>query len=145
LNGHKFGTASQETQQFAADSVPFDGLMGLAQSVGPVVRYSMFDISTPVSQTLSQQQTLTPVEAAAQSNLIPHAITSYKLSRGTGNDNDGQVTFGGLDYTKFDSSTLVTMENASKGGFWEANLDAVSIDGQDAGLKGRTAVLDTGL
>lgn len=33
LNNHTFGVANQESVQFSADSVPFDGLMGLAQSV----------------------------------------------------------------------------------------------------------------
>lgn len=126
LNGHTFGTASQETQDFADDSVPFDGLMGLAQS------------------TLSEQKTLTPVEAAAKANLIPDAITSYKISRASDNKNDGQVTFGGLDQTKFDPQTLQTVDNVSKKGFWEGDMPAVTVDGQDVGLQGRTAILDTG-
>lgn len=33
LNAHTFGVATEETQDFSDDSVPFDGLMGLAQSV----------------------------------------------------------------------------------------------------------------
>jgi hypothetical protein len=37
LNGLKFGAASQETELFAAVDNPFDGLMGLAPSVGPAV------------------------------------------------------------------------------------------------------------
>jgi hypothetical protein len=33
LNNHTFGVANEESVQFSADTVPFDGLMGLAQSV----------------------------------------------------------------------------------------------------------------
>ena len=33
LAKHTFGVADEETVDFADDSVPFDGLMGLAQSV----------------------------------------------------------------------------------------------------------------
>lgn len=33
LNAHTFGVATQESVDFSADTVPFDGLMGLAQSV----------------------------------------------------------------------------------------------------------------
>lgn len=33
LNTHTFGVATTESVDFSADSTPFDGLMGLAQSV----------------------------------------------------------------------------------------------------------------
>ncbi|KAG5645562.1 hypothetical protein DXG03_005838 [Asterophora parasitica] len=126
LKAHTFGVATTESVQFSDDSTPFDGLMGLAQS------------------TLSEQRTLTPIEALAKAGLVQDAITSYKISRLADNKNDGEITFGGLDDTKFDSQTLVTLDNVSTQGFWEGALDAVSVDGTDVGLQGRTAILDTG-
>lgn len=33
LNNHTFGVALLESENFASDQTPFDGLMGLAQSV----------------------------------------------------------------------------------------------------------------
>ncbi|KAI3613767.1 aspartic-type endopeptidase [Moniliophthora roreri] len=126
LDGHTFGTAQEETPDFSDDAVPFDGLMGLAQS------------------TLSEQKTLTPIEALAKQGLVQEAITSYKIPRAADNKNDGEITFGGLDQTKFDPATLVTVDNVSKTGFWEAAMDGVTVDGQDTQLQGRTAILDTG-
>ncbi|KAI0806325.1 aspartic peptidase A1 [Irpex lacteus] len=126
LNKHTFGVAAQETDQFANDATQFDGLMGLAQS------------------TLSEQKTLTPVESLAQQGLIQDAITSYKISRLQDQKNDGEITFGGLDASKFDAQTLVTFNNVNTQGFWEGDLGAVTVDGKDTGLKGRTAILDTG-
>ncbi|KAJ6631021.1 aspartic peptidase A1 [Mycena sp. CBHHK59/15] len=126
LKAHSFGVATQETVDFSSDQVPFDGLMGLAQS------------------TLSQQKVATPVEALASQGLISEAITSYKIPRAADNKNDGEITFGALDPTKFDSATLVTVANVNTQGFWEAPLDAVTVDGTDTGLAGRTAILDTG-
>ncbi|KAF7375155.1 Acid protease [Mycena sanguinolenta] len=126
LKAHTFGVTTSETPDFADDSVPFDGLMGLAQS------------------TLSEQQTPTPVESLASAGLISDAITSYKISRAADNLNDGEITFGALDTTKFDQSTLTTVPNVNTQGFWEAALDAITVDGQDTGLQGRTAILDTG-
>ncbi|KAI4527056.1 acid protease [Schizophyllum commune Loenen D] len=126
LDAHTFGVATQETDDFADDSVPFDGLMGLAQS------------------TLSNQGVPTPPEALASAGLIQDAIVSYKIPRLADGLNDGQVTFGGLDDTKFDASTLTTVENVSPDGFWEADLDGATMDGTDLGFKGRTAILDTG-
>jgi len=126
LPAHTFGVATSESTDFSDDSVPFDGLMGLAQS------------------TLSEQQTPTPIEALASAGLVADAITSFKIPRLADNKNDGEVTFGGLDSSKFDSSTLVTLNNVNKQGFWEGNMDAVTVNGQDSGLQGRTAILDTG-
>ncbi|RDB25910.1 putative aspartic-type endopeptidase CTSD [Hypsizygus marmoreus] len=126
LPAHTFGVATLESVEFSDDITPFDGLMGLAQS------------------TLSQQNTSTPVEALAKAGLIQDAITSYKISRLADNKNDGEITFGGLDTTKFDAQTLVTLENVSEQGFWESAMDAVAVDGTDLGLEGRTVILDTG-
>jgi len=126
LKAHKFGVAATESVEFSDDSTPFDGLMGLAQS------------------TLSEQKTLTPIEALAANGLVKEAITSYKISRLADNKNDGEITFGGVDATKFDAKTLVTLDNVSQQGFWEGDMDAVSVDGTDVGLTGRTAILDTG-
>lgn len=126
LKAHTFGVANQETVDFSDDSVQFDGLMGLAQS------------------TLSEQKTLTPVESLAKAGLIDSAITSYKISRLADQKNDGEITFGALDTTKFDQQTLTTIPNVNTQGFWEGALDAVTADGQDLGLQGRTAILDTG-
>ncbi|KAI6025102.1 acid protease [Pisolithus microcarpus] len=126
LNNHTFGVAAAETPQFASSSVPFDGLMGLAQS------------------TLSQQNVSTPVESLASNGLIPAAITSFKISRLSDQLNDGEVTFGGLDSSKFVANTLITIPNVNQQGFWEGAIDAVSINGADSGLTGRTAILDTG-
>jgi len=126
LNAHPFGTADQETNDFSDDSVPFDGLMGFGQS------------------TLSQQGNLTPIESLAKAGLVSEAISSFKISRLADHKNDGELTLGALDPSKFDAQSLVTIDNVSPLGFWEVPLDAVTVDGQDSGLKGRTAILDTG-
>jgi len=126
LTAHQFGATTSESTDFTDDSTPFDGLMGLAQS------------------TLSEEKVATPVEALAAQGLIAAPITSYKISRLADNKNDGEITFGALDTTKFDSATLVTLPNVNQDGFWEGALDAVSVDGTDLGLQGRTAILDTG-
>ncbi|KAH9029833.1 aspartic peptidase A1 [Lactarius pseudohatsudake] len=124
LTAHTFGVALQETDDFTTSK--FDGLMGLAKS------------------TLSAQQTLTPVEALAKAGSIKDAIVSYKISRLADQKNDGEITFGGLDPSKFDQATLVALPNVNTQGFWEAAMDAVTADGKDLGLTGRTAILDTG-
>lgn len=101
-------------------------------------------MTDPLAQTLSEEGVDTPVESLAQQGLIDQAIASFKISRLSDQLNDGEVTFGGLDSSKFDANTLVAVDNVSQDGFWEAAMDGVSADGQDLGLQGRSAILDTG-
>jgi len=126
LTGHTFGVATSESQEFSSNRIPSDGLMGLAQS------------------TISEQRTLTPVEALAKTGVISDAIVAYKLARVADNKNDGEITFGGLDTTKFDPTSLVTVPNVNRKGFWEANVDDASVGNKSLALQGRTAILDTG-
>ncbi|KAF8604537.1 acid protease [Ceratobasidium sp. AG-I] len=125
LPAHTFGAASVESVEFSSNDTPFDGLVGLAQS------------------TLSNQKVLTPPESLAKAGLIQSAITSYKISRLADGKNDGEITFGGIDQTKIDPASLVTITNVNKNGFWEVPFTA-SVGGKDLGLAGRTAILDTG-
>jgi len=128
LSNHVFGVANDESVDFSDDSVPFDGLMGLAQS-----------------DPLSEQKTLTPLEALKHFNLVTAAIVSFKIPREADNKNDGEVTFGGYDPNKFKSNTRITIPNVSPLGFWEASYDEISVDGQKVeALINRTAILDTG-
>jgi len=126
LPAHTFGVADLESVQFSGNDIAFDGLMGLAQS------------------SLSNQKVLTPPDSLAKAGAISSSITSFKISRISDLKNDGQVTFGGLDTTKFDPATLVAVPNVSKTGFWEAALDSISVNGKDLGLTGRTGIMDTG-
>ncbi|KAH8822817.1 acid protease [Flagelloscypha sp. PMI_526] len=128
LQAHTFGVAEQETVEFSDAGVVFDGLMGLAQS------------------TLSQQKTLTPVEALAKAGQIDAAVVSYRIPRLADKKNDGQITFGALDTSLFDPATLVELPNVSKDGFWESAVDGITVDGQAPAIQGqRTAILDTGM
>jgi Eukaryotic aspartyl protease len=124
LPGHTFGVANIETDNFVTSQ--FDGIMGVAQS------------------SLLEQRTLTPVESLAKAGLIKEAIVSFKILHLADQKNDSEVTFGGLDQSKFDPNTLVTLQNVNKAGFWEAAIDAVSVNGTNLNLAGRTAILDTG-
>ena len=67
-----FGVALQESVEFSASTVPFDGLVGLAQSV------------------LSEEGVPTPVEALATAGTIPAGIVSYDLGRVADGANTGQ-------------------------------------------------------
>ncbi|ESK92322.1 aspartic peptidase a1 [Moniliophthora roreri MCA 2997] len=122
----QFGVATLESTDFSGDDVPFDGLMGLALS------------------SLSELQGPTAIETLAASGLIDEAIVSYRIPRRKDNTDDGSITFGGLDDSKYDSETLVTLPNISPIGFWVAQADNSTVDGKDTGIGRREALLDTG-
>lgn len=139
LKSHTFGLATKESDDFSDDSVPFDGLMGLAQ------------------QSLSSSGTVTPIDGLYQDGAVPQPVMGYHLDRAADGNNSGEVTFGGVNAEKY-TGNLVEMENVSQSGFWEATLEAVSFDGKEidfSSLKkstksskrastSRTAILDTG-
>jgi len=126
LPAHTFGVGNNESVQFSSNAVPLDGLMGLAQS------------------SLSQQKVSTPIESLQQAGLVEKAILGYRIPRLADGSLDGEITFGALDTTKFDPQTLVTVNSVSNVGFWEAPMDAVTVNGQNAQLLGRTVIMDTG-
>ena len=125
LANHPFGTTNVETIDFTDQTIPFDGLIGAAKS------------------QLSNQNQSTVISSLASNGLVNAAQMGYKLGRVGDGENDGQATFGGVDTTKF-AGKLVEVPNVSQIGFFEAAMDAVSVDGGDVGLPGRTAILDTG-
>lgn len=84
------------------------------------------------------------MESLAANKLIQSAVTSFKIPRIADQLDDGEVTFGGLDTTKFVANTLVTIPNVNTQGFWEGAIDAITVNGASTGLTGRTAILDTG-
>ncbi|PFH53094.1 hypothetical protein AMATHDRAFT_45724 [Amanita thiersii Skay4041] len=127
LENMTFGVALNETSEFTPDYIPFDGLVGLAKS-----------------QIISRQGTPTLVEALHKAGLIPEAITSYKIPRLADGKNDGELTFGGMDPSKYNANTLITVKNKSRLGFWEAAIDSISVNGVNMGWSNRTAILDTG-
>lgn len=125
LKNHTMGLVTKESVEFSDDSVPFDGLMGLAKG------------------ELSNAGVPTPIESLFEAGLVGAPVMGYHLGRVADGFNDGQVTFGGVDSTRF-TGNLTEIQNVSTEGFWEAPIDAISFGGKDLGLQGRTAILDTG-
>lgn len=116
--------------------------------------------------SLSSQGIPTPIERMANDGLVISAQMGYKLGRVRNGKNDGEVTFGGVDGSKY-NRTLRQLPNVNKQGyvgfppsplisaltldlrsFWEAQLADVLVNNVtvSASLRkaGRTAILDTG-
>lgn len=144
LKNYKFALATSESDDFS--SSPFDGLMGLAQ------------------QSLSNARSPTPIDALFNDKLVSAPVMGYKLGDATANESqsgsetnteerkratptqqDGQVTFGGVDSSKY-TGKLVEIPNVSTQGFYEIPIQGVSVNGKtiDKLSTGRTSILDTG-
>ncbi|KAJ7723470.1 aspartic peptidase domain-containing protein [Mycena olivaceomarginata] len=143
LHDHTFGVTKTESRQFTAyvfplffstrshefrgrNEIPLDGVLGCAK------------------QSLSMQQTPTFITALKTAGLIAKRIWSFKISRKSDGKNDGEVTVGAMDPSKFDPLSLVCVPNVSDAGFWEAKLDALTVNGQDVKLGNRSCIFDTG-
>lgn len=125
LTQHPFGTADSVTDDFSSNDKAFDGIAGLSRS------------------ELSEQKNPTIIEALAKTKLVPSANMGYKLSRLDDKKNDGVITFGGFDESKFDKNEQVKLNNLDDG-FWVANMDGASVDKKDVKCDDRPAILDTG-
>ncbi|OWT41054.1 endopeptidase [Cryptococcus neoformans Bt1] len=125
LENYAMGVTLQESVQFGDNSIPFDGLMGLAMN------------------QLSHQGVPTLVDSLQSAGLIQNAILGIALGRYTDGENGGELVFGQADASKFDPSTTQTLPVTSNDGFWQVTMSAVTIDGQDA-VVNRQAILDTG-
>ncbi|KAJ7056614.1 aspartic peptidase domain-containing protein, partial [Mycena amicta] len=126
VENHTFGIAHNESAQFTSNESPLDGVLGCGK------------------QSLAMQPTWTFLNALKAHGLIQNRTISYKISRIKDGDNDGEMTIGGMDHTKYDSGTLVEVPNVNKGGFWEASLDRIRVNQKDLGLHNRSCIFDTG-
>lgn len=125
LTDYTFAVTTQESSDFSDETVPFDGLMGLARS------------------ELSNAGQPTPIDALYKQGKVQAPVMGYHLGRIADGYNDGEVTFGGVDPAKY-SGNITEIDNVSTKGFWEAAIDAITVGSTNLDLQGRTAILDTG-
>ncbi|KAG6894550.1 hypothetical protein C0992_005661 [Termitomyces sp. T32_za158] len=128
LTNFTFGVARKESDEFIADYIPFDGLLGLAR------------------KAISRQQVPTLLDALVSAGKVKNPIVSYHIPRFADgkNSNYGELTLGALNPAKYDPKTLVSVPNVSPLGFWEAKLQDVIVNGKKLGWTNRTAIFDTG-
>ncbi len=118
-----FGLASNASNDFS--TYPMDGILGLG-------RDSSNRLGTP-----------TLMDIMASQQLLKANMFGVHLSRSGDGANDGQITFGAPDSSKF-SGDLSYIDGVSTDGLWEIPAEGVAVDGQSLGLTGKTAIIDTG-
>ena len=117
-----FGLASTASDDF--NNYPMDGIMGLG-------RASSDALGTPtIMQVLDSQGHLS------------ENILGIHLQRASDGGKDGEITFGGVDSSKFAGklSYSKTISDSS----WQIGADDAGVDGKAVGFQGKTAIIDTG-
>jgi hypothetical protein len=116
-----FGVASDASSDFS--HFPFDGILGVSMSRGATDNF---------------------LNVMSASKALKSNIFSVSLSRNSDGPNTGEVTFGGIDASKYTGEISYTSVSASAGGDWAIPIDDMAYNGKDAGIKGRLAYIDTG-
>ncbi|KAL5346002.1 hypothetical protein ACLOAV_009032 [Pseudogymnoascus australis] len=116
-----FGVADDVSDDF--NNYPMDGILGLARFP---------DAAVPGFAS-----------ALIDKKLLDKNIFSVNIYRASDLANNGEITFGGVDTSKYTGDITYT-DTATKGGSWVIPVDGAGFNGEDSGLKGKNAIIDTG-
>jgi cathepsin D len=118
-----FGLAANASSDFK--NYPMDGILGLGRS------------------NSSSTSTTTFMNAVANAKLLTSNVIGISLQRNSDGAKDGEITFGGIDNTKFTGNLSYT--NTSPGiDRWEIPLDDASVGGTAGNFSRKSAIIDTG-
>ncbi|KAI9771273.1 MAG: hypothetical protein M1840_002243 [Geoglossum simile] len=140
--GNVSGVIAKDTVAFAGFSIPLS--FGLGSSVSDDFRSYPIDgilgLGRPQSNSL---KTPTIMETLVSEKLIKKNLFAVNLQRNSDGSNDGVVTFGDWDKSRFDGD-LSWIDNVSKDGLWEIPVSDVAVDSNAGKFVGKTAIIDTG-
>jgi cathepsin D len=117
-----FGLATTASDEF--NSYPMDGILGLGR---------------PASDGLGAPTIMQVLDTQGH---LDANILGIHLQRAADNSNNGQLTFGGVDSSKFDGklsySKTINDQN------WQINADDAGVGTKAVGFQAKTAIIDTG-
>ncbi|KFY27920.1 hypothetical protein V493_03210, partial [Pseudogymnoascus sp. VKM F-4281 (FW-2241)] len=116
-----FGVADDVSDDF--NNYPMDGILGLSRV--PNAEVPGF------------------ASALVDKKLLDKNIFSVNIYRASDLANNGEITFGGVDASKYTGDITYT-DTTSPGGSWVIPVDKAGFNGEDSGLKGKVAIIDTG-
>jgi DNA-directed RNA polymerase subunit F len=141
-SGNLTGSVGQDTATFAG--ITHDLSFGLANYTTDDFKHFAFDgilgLATSPSVTGTFLQTL------REKKVLDSLIVSISMNRASDGGNDGQVTFGGIDKTKYKGEITYHSigPDQKEKGEWAVTLDDASLNGKSAGLQSKLAYIDTG-
>jgi hypothetical protein len=117
----QFGVANVTSDDF--EHFPFDGILGLS---------------------MSKSMTDNFVDVIKATKALGSNVFAVSLNRNSDGPDNGEITFGGIDQSKFTGVVTYTSVSSSADGDWAIPMDDIAYDGKKAGIKGRSAYIDTG-
>jgi len=140
-SGHTAGIAATDTFQIAGFTID-DQAFGLANNVSSDFTSSPFDgILGMGLEKLSTLGAPTPFDNLVSQGQVSSSVFGFLLGR----EKDGtasELVLGGVD-PKF-SSSLNNNKLVNQVGFWTIALDDAIVSNKALGLRGRSAIIDTG-
>ncbi|KAK0704949.1 aspartic peptidase domain-containing protein [Lasiosphaeris hirsuta] len=116
-----FGAANETSDDFT--HFPFDGILGLSMGKGATDNF---------------------MGLMMENKVLDARIVSVTLGRFSDGTNGGQVTFGGVDKSKFTGDITYTTVSGKGGGDWTIPMDNVGYNGKKSAVTGKLAYIDTG-
>jgi len=115
------------------------GLIHDPSGLSALYRLSNFDGLVGLGfQSNSIDSKKTVFDNAIEQGLLDKAVFSFYL----GNNQDGELTIGGIDYSKF-NGPLSWVSILDTSGFWKVNIDSINVGGK-VNVPSSTAILDSG-
>lgn len=115
------GIANVTSDDF--NSFPIDGILGLSQVPG----------STPNF-----------LQSLVSAKLLQSNIFAVDLDRASDGPNNGEISFGAVDSSKFTGKIGYSPVASSEGGEWAISLDSISVGGTQAPITDKLTYIDTG-
>lgn len=119
-----FGSATETSNDF--NNYPMDGILGLGRTASN-------EIGTP-----------TVMQVLDEKNLLQANIIGIHLQRNSDGAKDGEITFGGVDHSKYKGSLSYTTTVSADPTLWEIPVEDLAVNGTSCQLVGKSAIIDTG-
>lgn len=117
----EFGVADTTSSDF--EHFAFDGILGLAMTKGATDNF---------------------MGSLQEDKLLKSNVFSFDLNRAEDGSNTGELTFGGIDSSRYTGDITYTSVDSSANGEWAIMLDDMGYDGTNAGVTDKLAYIDTG-
>ncbi|KAL1979955.1 hypothetical protein VTN96DRAFT_4863 [Rasamsonia emersonii] len=118
-----FGLANNASDDFL--NYPMDGILGLGRSDSSA-------IGTP-----------TVMDVIADNKFLKSNVVGISLQRNSDGTKDGEITFGGVDTSKFRGDIVYT-STIPNNDRWEIPVQDAGVDGKACNFTGKSAIIDTG-
>lgn len=144
-SGSLAGYISQDTLKIGELVIPNQGFAEATEEPGLTFAFGKFDgVLGLAYDSISVQGVVPPMYNAMNRGLLDEPVFAFYLrdNRDSQPDDGGEVSFGGVDETKFKGD--IHWMPVRRKAYWEVTLDGIGLGEQYTDLDGHGAAIDTG-